>query len=159
MDFVMRFEISLLVETPTTDGAAVWFLSRVDQLVPLQFVGVREFFATHWTVVLYLLFGLFQELRRYFYWNTNHLSARALLPYVGKSRWNDKVRLFISCLQSELVDFQYITYQPDSVLIAFVCCNNFCKLALFFTKSRSEGIIFLLGAKPECWARCRSVCS
>ena len=80
MDFVMCFEISLLVETTTTDGAAVRFLSRVNQLVPLQFVGMREFFATHCAVVLYLLFGRLQELRRDFYWNTNHFSARALLP-------------------------------------------------------------------------------
>ena len=80
----MRFEISLLVETPTTDGAAVRFLSRVDQLVPLQFVGVRELFATHCAVVLHLLFGRLQELGRNVYWNTNHLPARALLTCVGE---------------------------------------------------------------------------
>lgn len=86
MDFVVCFEISFLVETPTTNGAAVWFLSGVDQLVPLQFVGMREFFATHRAVVLYLLFGLLQELRGYFYRSTNHPSARALLPYVRKNK-------------------------------------------------------------------------
>lgn len=35
VDFVVGFQVSLLVEAPATDGAAVGFLSRVDQLVPL----------------------------------------------------------------------------------------------------------------------------
>lgn len=59
VDFVVRFQVSLLVEAPATDGAAVGFLSCVDQLVSLQFVGVGEFLGTHRTVVPDLLFGLF----------------------------------------------------------------------------------------------------
>lgn len=59
VDFVVRFQVSLLVEASATDGAAVGFLPRVDQLVPLQFVGVRELLATYGTVVPDLLFGLF----------------------------------------------------------------------------------------------------
>lgn len=86
MDFVVRFKISLLVETPAADGAAVRFLPCVDQPVPLQLVGVRELFPTHGAVVLHLLFGLLQELRRDFYGNMNHLSARALLSCVGGER-------------------------------------------------------------------------
>lgn len=38
-------------------------------------------------MVLDLLFGLLQELRRYFCWYTNHLSARALLPYVDEKEY------------------------------------------------------------------------
>lgn len=76
----MRLEISLLVETPTADGAAVRFLSGVDQLVPLQFIGVRELFAAHRAAVLDRFFGLLQELGRDVYWYTDHLSARALPP-------------------------------------------------------------------------------
>lgn len=35
VDFVVCFQVSLLVEASATDGAAVGFLSCVDQLVPL----------------------------------------------------------------------------------------------------------------------------
>lgn len=59
VDFVVRFQVSLLVEASATDGAAVGFLSCVDQLVPLQLVGVGEFLAAHGAVVPDLLFGLF----------------------------------------------------------------------------------------------------
>lgn len=59
VDFVVRFQVSLLVEAAATDGAAVGFLSGVDQLVPLQLVGVRELLSAHRTVVPDLLFGLF----------------------------------------------------------------------------------------------------
>lgn len=86
MDFVVRFEISLLVKPATANGAAVGFLSCVDQLVPLKFVGMRELLPTHGAVVLYLLFGLLQELRRYFYWYMNHFSARAPFPCVRKNK-------------------------------------------------------------------------
>lgn len=82
VDFVVRFQVSLLVEAAATDGAAVGFLSGVDQLVPLQLVGVRELLGAHRTVVPDLLFGLFQELRRNVYRDTNHFPARALLHYV-----------------------------------------------------------------------------
>lgn len=83
MDLVVRFEVPLLVEAPAADGAAVRFLSRVDQPVPLQLVGVRELFATRRAVVLHLLFGLLQELRGDLHRDTGHLSAGALLSYVG----------------------------------------------------------------------------
>lgn len=80
----MRFEISLLVESSPTDRAAVRFLSCMDQLVPLELVGMREFFAACRTVVLDLLFGLLQELRRDVYRDAHHFSTRALLPFVVK---------------------------------------------------------------------------
>lgn len=47
VDFVVRFQVSLLVEASATDGAAVGFLPGVDQLVPLQLVGVRELLGTY----------------------------------------------------------------------------------------------------------------
>ena len=84
VDFVVCFEISLLVESSPTDGAAVGFLSCMDQLVPLQLVGMREFFATYRAVILDLLFGLLQELGRDVYRDTHHFSTRALLPFVVK---------------------------------------------------------------------------
>lgn len=59
VDFVVRFQVSLLVEASATDGAAVGFLSCVDQLVPLQLVGVGEFLSAHGAAVPDLLFGLF----------------------------------------------------------------------------------------------------
>lgn len=59
VDFVVCFQVSLLVEASATDGAAVGFLSCVDQLVPLQLVGVGEFLSAHGAVVPDLLFGLF----------------------------------------------------------------------------------------------------
>lgn len=80
VDFVMRLQISLLVEAAAADGAAVGFLSRVDQLVPLQFVGVRELFSAHRAVIFNLLFGLLQEFRWDFQRNAKHFSARTLFP-------------------------------------------------------------------------------
>lgn len=83
VDFVVRLEVPLLVETAAADRAAVRFLPRVDQLMPLQFVSMREFFAAHCAVVVDLLLGRLQQLSRYFYWYLKLLSARMLFPYVG----------------------------------------------------------------------------
>lgn len=79
----MRLEIPLLVEAAAADGAAVGLLPCVDQLVPLQLVGVGELFPAHRAVIFNLLFGLFQEFRRDFQRNTKHLSAGTLFPCVG----------------------------------------------------------------------------
>lgn len=82
----MRFEVPLLVEAPAADGAAVRFLSGVNQLMSLQFVRVREFFAAHGAVVVDLLFGRLQELGRDFHWHMKSLPARTLLPYAGQKK-------------------------------------------------------------------------
>lgn len=47
VNFVVCFEVALLVETPATDGTAVRFLSCVGKFVPFEFIRVRKFFATH----------------------------------------------------------------------------------------------------------------
>lgn len=86
VDFVVRFQVPLLVEAAATDGAAVGFLSGVDQLVPLQLVGVREFLAAGRAVVPDLFFGLFQQLRRNVHRDANHFPAGALLHYSVKEK-------------------------------------------------------------------------
>lgn len=103
VNFVVCFEVPLLVKSPATDGAAVWFLSRVNQFMALQFVGMRKLFAAHGALVVDLFFGLLQELGGDFYWDAQPLPPGGLFDCEEKKKNQKHVR----GLESGLLDQLY----------------------------------------------------